>query len=157
MGYESVTDQKITTLLTIAKGVTNPKTRESNKDGHTQRNYKVRSADGQEFTLYVRQNLKIEDDFSCGLQWHMPSGDSLTLVRYNGSSHWHPNRLEKTEIDFSCHIHRATEKYIKAERKPEGFAEQTDRYSTLSGALHCLVTDCKISGLSTAADHPKLF
>jgi hypothetical protein len=29
----------------------------------------------------------------------------------------------------------------------------TDRYNTVEGALHCLVTDCKISGISTTPDN----
>jgi hypothetical protein len=47
----------------------------------------------------------------------------------------------------------ATEKYIKANRKAEGFAMATDKYDTVEGALHCLVTDCKISGINTTPDN----
>ena len=157
MGYESLTDQQIGDLLSATKRVTNPGGKESSKPGHTQRNYKVLSNDGHEYTLYVRQNSKVEDDFSCGLLWHMPSGEILTLIRYNGSSHFHPNRIEETELDFVCHIHKATERYIAAGRKPEGYAEETDRYATVDGALHCLTKDCKISGLNTTPDHPDSF
>ena len=94
----------------------------------------------------------MEDDFSCGISWVSPSGEVLTLKRYNGPSHDHPNHLEKTKVGYNCHIHIASEKYIKANKKPEGFAEATKRYITLDGALHCLVTDCKISGIQTNMD-----
>jgi hypothetical protein len=157
MGCESLTDEKINLILLSNKQIKNPQSKELDKGSHTQRNYKVTSLDGQEYTLYVRQSKLVNDDFSCGLLWHMPSGEVITLVRYNGSSHYHPNHLEETELDFACHIHRATERYIQAGKKPEGYAEETTRYSTINGALHCLTTDCKISGLKTEEDHPDLF
>ena len=153
----TINDARIAELLSLDKTVTNPRSRTVDRGSHKQGNYRVESKDGQSFTLYTRQNNKMEEDFSCGLLWYMPSGDVLTLVRYNGSSHPHTNRLEKSELDFSCHIHRATEKYIMAGKKAEGFAEPTNRYSTLAGALHCLVTDCNISGLLTQPEQPRLF
>lgn len=55
-------------------------------------------------------------------------------------------------MGYNCHIHLATEKYIKANRKAEGFAEETDRYKTLEGALHCLLSDCNVKGLMTIPD-----
>jgi len=54
-------------------------------------------------------------------------------------------------------IHKATERYILANRKPEGFAVKTEKYYTLKGAIHCLVHDCHITGLQTEQDLPKLF
>jgi hypothetical protein len=68
-------------------------------------------------------------------------------------NHDHPNYLEKVKLGYTCHIHIATERYIKANRKAEGFAEATNRYNTVEGALHCLVTDCKISEISTTLDN----
>ncbi len=154
---ESVSDTKIAQLLASPKRVTNPNAREGDKASHLQKNFRVVSPDGHEFTLYWRQNKRIKEDFSCGLAWHMPSGETLTLVRYNGSSHPHPNRLEGTAVEFECHIHRATERYIRANLKPEGFAEPTDRYRSVAGALHELMSDCNITGIKTEPDHPDLF
>jgi hypothetical protein len=95
----------------------------------------------------------MEDSFSCGINWVAPNGECLTLKRYNGPSHFHPNHMEGTKTSYECHIHIATERYIKANRKPEGFAEATDRYVTLEGAFHCLITDCHISGIGTTPDN----
>lgn len=74
------------------------------------------------------------------------------LLRYNGPSHFHPNWLEKQDLHHVCHVHRATERYIQANRKADGYAEVTQRYRTVKGALHELVTDCRIEGLTTEAD-----
>jgi hypothetical protein len=99
----------------------------------------------------------MEDSFSCGINWLAPNGESFPLKRYNGPSHNHPNALENEKLGYVCHVHIATEKYLKANLKPTGFAIKTTQYSTLPGALHCLVNDCNIMGISTVPDQPKLF
>lgn len=156
MAFESITDEKIAELIAMPKKVVTPGTRPKVKGKHEQYNYKVCSSenDEHEFELFTRQNLRedMEDDFSCGISWIAPTGESFTFRRYNGSSHDHPNHLEKVKLGYSCHIHMATEKYIRSNRKIEGFAEVTDRYRSLKGALHCLVIDCNISGLKTESD-----
>ncbi len=156
MAFESLTNDKIADLLNCLKKLTNPQSRSKEKEGHEQVNYRVVATDGSnhEFEVYKRQNLRegMEDDFSCGISWVAPNGETLTLKRYNGSSHNHPNKLENISLGYNCHIHIATEKYIKANKKAEEFAEVTDRYNTLEGALHCLVIDCKISGIQTSPD-----
>lgn len=156
MAFESLTDDKIADLLNCPKRLTNPQARKKNKEGHEQVNYRAIASDnsGHQFEIYKRQNLRegMEDDFSCGISWLAPNGETLTLKRYNGPNHDHPNHLEKLRLGYTCHIHMATEKYIKANRKAEGFAMATDRYNTVEGALHCLVLDCKISGMSTTPD-----
>lgn len=157
MAFESLTDDKIADLLNCPKRLLNPQARNKNKDGHDQINYKAVTLDnsGSEFVIYKRQNLRsgMEDDFSCGISWLAPNGETLTLKRYNGPNHDHPNHLEKVKLGYTCHIHIATEKYIKNNRKAEGFAMASAKYATVEGALHCLVTDCKISGLSTTPDN----
>ena len=157
MAFESLTDDKIADLLNCPKRLTNPQARSKQKEGHEQINYKVTSIDGSdhEFEVYRRQNLRdgMEDDFSCGISWIAPNGETLTLKRYNGPNHDHLNHLEKERLGYTCHIHIATKKYVTANRKPEGYAETTKRYTTIEGALHCLVTDCKISGIQTKPDN----
>lgn len=156
MAFESLTDDKIADLLNCPKKLTNPQAKTKEKEGNEQVNFKVIALDetGHEFEVYKRQNLRegMEDDFSCGIKWIAPNGETLTLKRYNGSSHNHPNHLEKVKLGYNCHIHIATEKYIKANRKVDGFAEVTNRYNSLDGALHCLVEDCKISNIKTTSD-----
>jgi len=157
MAFESLTDDKIADLLNCPKHLVNPQVKSKIKDGHEQVNYRAKALDNSdhEFEIYKRQNLRegMEDDFSCGISWISPNGETLTLKRYNGPSHDHPNHLEKQRLGYTYHIHIATEKYIKANRKAEGFAFVTDKYNTIEGALHCLITDCKISGISTTPDN----
>ncbi|MCA0448009.1 MAG: hypothetical protein LCH54_17465 [Bacteroidetes bacterium] len=156
MSFESLTDDKIADLINCQKRLTNPQARVVIKDGHEQINFNVIATDdsGYKFEVYKRKNTRdgMDDDFSCGLLWISPNGEVLTLRRYNGSSHNHRNQLEKNQLGSTHHIHFASEKYIKANKKAEGFAEPSTRYKTLDGALHCLLSDCNISGLKTVSD-----
>jgi hypothetical protein len=154
---ESLLQTRIDELLSMVKRVKNPNARAITKGQHEQINYQIEGSDDETFNLYCRQNLKVLEDFSCGLSWNTPSGEVLTLVRYNGSSHPHTNQIEGQRLDFVCHIHTVTTHYLDAGKKPEGYAEETSRYDTLKGALDCLVRDCNISGILTTPDAPKLF
>lgn len=157
MGIEALNDDKIEELITVFKRVVKPKVNWSDKTSHRQKNYDVMDTDGREtFTVYVRQNLRITDDFSVGLLWHSPDGEKLTLVRYNGPSHPHRNHLENATLEFACHIHRATRRYIDAGKKADGYAMPTTAYSTVEGALDALIRDCNIYGLSTQPDQLRL-
>lgn len=157
MAFESLSDEIIAALVACPKKLLNPHAKKKIKEGHEQVNFRVAATDksGHFFSVYLRQNLRegMTHDFSCGISWLAPNGESVTLRRYNGPSHNHFNHLEQTRLGSTCHIHEATERYIKANRKPEGYASETTRYTSLDGAFHCLVTDCKITGIRTRPDH----
>ena len=156
MTIEALTDDQIESLVKMPKRVTNPNAKKVIKPGHWQKNYALDVTDGKyRFVIYVRQNTEIEVDFSVGLRLELHGSEPLTLVRYNGSSHRHPNKIEKTVIDHQCHIHRATERYIASGKKPDGFAELNTNYRTVYGALHCLVHDCSVENLMTSPDGPE--
>jgi len=141
------TDEQIEALLRAPKRVLNPGARWKLQRGANQKNFELESDDGKQFTLYLRQNIRVASNFSCGLLLRHPQGP-VTLTRYNGSDHDHDNPLDiDTRVLAACHIHVATERYMRMGRKPEHFAESTDRYTDLQGALRSLVEDCKITGI----------
>lgn len=141
-------DNDIKMLLCLPKRVINPGARIKDQRGSRQLNYDIEGAEGQTFRLFIRQNLRIDTSFSCGLLFISPSGESLTLTRYNGSDHDHSNPLDASEkLLMTPHIHVATERYLAASRKAEHFAEATDRYIDLIGAVRALVNDCHIDGV----------
>ena len=90
-----LTDGELEQFRSRPKKVTNPGARWSLKPGHRQRNYNVVSLGDESvrFHLYLRQSMADETDFSCGLALIQPGGRSLSLVRYNGSSHRHGDIL----------------------------------------------------------------
>ena len=63
------------------------------------------------------------------------------LCRYNGKSHEHSNSLESQKF-YDFHVHRATARYQQAGSREDSFAEPTDRYNDLDGAVRCLIQDC---------------
>ena len=152
------TDSDIEVLLRMSKRVENPRTKQSVEGKHLRNDYRLLGDDEKsEFALFVRQSTVLPESFSVGLRWLPESGEDVTLFRCNGPSHPHSNSLEGERFEFVCHVHRATERYLAAGKKDEGFAIPSSDYTTVGGALHCLVTYCKISGLNTRADERDLF
>lgn len=148
MDLQSITDEIVNMLLKCPKTIKNVKAKKTQKAKHSEKNYDVYSDDGAySFTLITRQSLMIRESFSCGLLWHAASGQKIMLTRYNGSDHPHTNPIEDGYFESSCHIHKATERYIGLGRKPELYAEPSSRYKNLEEAFRCLIEDCKISGL----------
>lgn len=151
MGDIILTDEQIEHLLEAPKAATSSSARWKTQRGSRQRNYDLQSQDGKLlFSLYLRQNERLKESFSCGLLYLHAGGEKVTLARYNGSDHPHYNPLDGTRSDNHCHIHRATERYMAAGRKSEQFAESTDRYKDLDGALRAIIDDCKITGIRLA-------
>jgi hypothetical protein len=151
MNFDAITDIDIAELIKLEKKVKNPGSRWSESRGNKQRNYNVSGGDFL-FSLYLRQNTYDEQHFSCGLSVIKPDGQKLTLLRYNGANHPHG------DIKYACHIHRASERAIRERKKPEWYADETNLYHTLEGALFQLCKDANISGLANLkADEPDLF
>ena len=157
MTIKLYTGEELEELCVTYKQVTNPKARwrekPTHKPGHLQRSYKAKGKQDEtlRFEIYQRQSILDEQDFSCGIAFLPLGGSRLTLARYNGPSHPHE------EIFYQPHIHRATAEAIAAGKKPEREAIETDRYTTLEGALYCLIQDFHLTGIVAKPDHGRLF
>ena len=155
------TDEKFEHLRQMGKQIKNPGARWGERPkshiGHRQRNFKAVAVDVPDFNfgVYMRQNTDVEEDFSCGIEYRPLAGSAIVLARYNGPSHWH--RDADRVIDRRPHIHRASERAISMGKKPDWFAEETDRFDTVEGALACLMEDYFLTGISDIQhDHPRL-
>lgn len=112
------------------------------EDVHKRGEIKVLGSAGSIFHIKVRQNTINPLNFSVILvyEFREKTGD-FRLRRYNGKSHEHSNKLEGTKLrDF--HIHYASERYQALGFYEDAYAEVTDRYTDLGGALNCLIADC---------------
>lgn len=106
------------------------------KRGHRVQEKEVEGQSGAKFHLIVRQNVKVPTDFSVILAYAMPSlHRRFRLRRHNGSSHRHPNKIEGNVVE-GPHVHIATQRYQEAGFKEDAYAEVTDRYTDLSGAIN---------------------
>lgn len=142
-------------MAAVKKRVVSGPEKPKAKGKHHEWDFDAVGDDGSRFRVYLRQNTILADDFSCGIRWDMNDGESLTLARYNGSSHGHPNVIEETRLPPTFHIHRATARYIAAGRQPEGFAEESALYTDLSGAVRLLASQFNVSGLEGMYESPK--
>ncbi len=112
------------------------------KRGHSETELNVNGSAGSQFCIILRQSEKNALDFSLILAILPASSTTLfRLRRYNGKSHEHTNKLEH-ETFYGFHIHQATERYQAAGMDEESFAEPTDRYADLEGAIDCMISDC---------------
>jgi hypothetical protein len=116
------------------------------KRGHLEASKQVEGADGSKFRLIVRQNRMDVLDFSVILGWDMPSLMRVfKLMRCNGLSHQHRNPLEYQEAFFDYHVHVATERYQLHGSSEEHYAEPTNAYTDLKGAIRHLLTSCSFA------------
>lgn len=94
--------------------------------------------------LYSRRNLDpaVHGDWSVGLVYTDYAEHSYRVLRCNGPHPTpHTNRLENVTFTALPHIHRLTERYQAHKRtKGDGYAEPTDAYSSMEGALEHLAT-----------------
>jgi len=120
---DALTDEQIAAFLEMPKRVENPNAKARSEGRHSRRDFRVVSTDGfQEFALFTRQSLLLPQGFSAGLRWLAKSGDSVMLMRCNGSDHPHANSIEHDKFEPVCHIHQATERYLAVGKKSEGYA-----------------------------------
>ena len=103
MGDIILTDEQIERLLGTPKTAISSNARWKTQRGSRQRNYDLKSQDGKLlFSLYLRQNERLKESFSCGLLYLHAGGEKVTLARYNGSDHPHYNPLDGTRSDNHC-------------------------------------------------------
>lgn len=112
------------------------------KRGHKDWDLDVQGASVSQFRVVVRQSDANPLDFSAILIYLPPgTNHQFRLRRYNGRSHTHSNKVENQHFhDF--HIHMATERYQEMGMREDSYAESSDRYADLDGALWCLQENC---------------
>lgn len=140
-----LSDLEIARLIAERKplpyGLNNPTLVSANR--HMRADFAVVADSGEEFKVHLRQSEEDGLDFSAILRYRSRiSGTWIILRRYNGKSHEHSNALDEKVRFFDYHIHTATERYQRARMNPESYAEVTNRYVDMHGAIECLINDC---------------
>lgn len=154
-----LTDQEIQDLIVEEKTIDIPISQFTSnfkdKRGHREYDLVIERLDTSAFKIIIRQGIENPLDFSAILGF-IPAGKNevFRLRRYNGKSHFHSNKLEYNSGFYDFHIHTASERYQLEGMKEEHFAEVTDRYADLHGAIDCLVSDC---GIISNDPQPSLF
>jgi hypothetical protein len=121
---------------TVEPGALTPTVR---KGAHRETQRSITTAQGSSFRLIVRQSTLDPFDFSVILGYELPDTTRVfRLRRHNGNSHDHPNRIEQT-VARGFHVHLATERYQLAGYEEDGYAETTNSYSDLVGAIRSMI------------------
>lgn len=111
------------------------------KRGHDEAELTV-AAQGFDFRVFLRRSQFNPLLFSCVLGVMPRSTYTLfRLRRYNGPHGDHTNVIERTRVS-GTHIHIATERYQELGLREDGYAETTDRFTTLDQAINCMLADC---------------
>ena len=148
----SFTDSEIQQLISEPKVLTsgdhaNLRVLPRQKKQHKEQLIEIpRSADPNSFfKIILRQNTLNHLDFSAILAIGFRTTNlDFKLRRYNGKSHRHHNKIEG-DLFYDFHIHTATERYrANGYPKEESFAERTDRFSDLHGAIKAMIEDCNV-------------
>lgn len=136
-------DQEITALIKEHKVLTNErrnKFRKTTYRGNDEYRLNVTGEKGNEFQVIVRMSVFNKLNFSVILGVKVPPPKKFfRLKRYNGN-HEHTNTIEDEKIN-GFHIHTATERYQVNSVREEDYAELTECYTDVNGALKCLFAD----------------
>lgn len=140
-----ITDDMINCMITCNKIITkNPKRLMEEHGVNLRNDMELSSSDGQEhFSVFIRQNTQLPDNFSLGLIWkNAELNKNIILYRCNGP---HGGNI-KIKEHFKPHIHKINAKNIENEiYKPtiEGI-EMTAEYNTFDEALSFFCLYCGI-------------
>lgn len=149
-----VTDEEIESLLRDPKvpvGRIPSKFRE--KGAHREVDVLLKGISGNDYTLLLRQSRELYHDFSCGLRLTRRGAEDFILLRLNGNSHAHINHIEKQRFCGRFHVHRATARYF-LRGKAEHYAEVTEQYENLDGALAHMLDLAAITGIPSSLRIP---
>lgn len=114
------------------------------KKGHKEQELILKRKDGSDFKIILRQSRINILDFSVILGYVPPKSNIMfRLRRYNGKSHEHTNIIEKTTF-YDFHMHIATLKYQEAGLREDGYAEISEEYADIHGAMDCFIKDCNL-------------
>ncbi|MXZ90736.1 MAG: hypothetical protein F4W95_05325 [Chloroflexi bacterium] len=118
-----------------------------NRVGRHETEVDLTGTGGTPFRILISLRHSSPENFTVILMLNSPTHPNFPLLRYDGGSHDHRNRLEGNRIIRRPHIHRATERYQIAtyQRRPDGYAEETKRYQDLAGAWDCFRSDANLA------------
>lgn len=143
-----LSDNEIQSLIADEKPITSQivkqlKPKPLDKRKHMECEQDIESVSGKKFRIRVRLNSINPHDFSVILSYFNRNDKSwYVLRRYNGNSHRHTNKIEKTKFVREYHIHQATERYQMKGLRIEEYAEPTEAYSNWRDALSLMLIEC---------------
>lgn len=141
------TQEELNYLIKCEKTITSPPKKVMTQDkGHYRNSMLLQSKDGvNNFSLFIRKNVKFEENFSIGLVYHPKDGsEKITIFRCNGPHGIHVNDFMEGKYHDSYHIHIAKDFNINAGKKSDLYAKSTQDYINLNEAILYCIKYCNI-------------
>ncbi|OUO91863.1 hypothetical protein [Cloacibacillus sp. An23] len=156
-----MTDEELQALIklpkTISKHEMNKLTSPVEEYGYYRSDARLSADSDCRFIMRTRQAADDPMDFSVILSVELPDGKQFNLVRCNGSSHVHRNKIERTRVR-GMHRHIATQRYMEQKADAEGYAEKIDEYNSLEEAIQYMLQFAKVTPQALAeSGTPSLF
>lgn len=156
-----MTDEELQALIELPKIISKNEmhklTSPVEEYGYYRADAKLSADSDCRFILRTRQATDDPLDFSVILSIELPDGKQFNLVRCNGSSHTHRNKIERTRVR-GMHRHIATQRYMERKTDAEGYAEKIDEYNSLEEAVLYMLQFAKITLQALAeSGTPSLF
>ncbi len=127
--------------------VVQPKKKVKQNGKHTENAFDMKEESGaHSFTVFMRQNTELPEDFSVGCVWNRSEDKSLLLTRYNGNHGEHKNFLTGEKFE-GFHIHTFSTELYQMGISPLNNAIVTDKYASLNEALYCFSQDLNIANV----------
>ncbi|MEJ2267479.1 MAG: hypothetical protein P8X70_00155 [Nanoarchaeota archaeon] len=133
-GVLMITDEEIKSLIEekkILKSELKPTFREGRSSQKFEK--EIEGENGNKFKIVIRISNFNPSDFSIILCTKI-AGKWFRLMRCNGDSHEHTNKLEEEKIS-GYHIHYATGRYQENGYREENYAKSTNKFSDWKKAL----------------------
>jgi hypothetical protein len=128
---------RINELIECDKEITDAPTRDYEDEyRHRRKDFRLRAIDDPKllFSVFMRQSLEFDEDFSLGLVYLSPDGKRMTLVRYNGQHDQSNDPYDLVKPHFQYHVHKATPENLNNGRYDKHPASATRLYASFAEA-----------------------
>jgi hypothetical protein len=158
MPVAKFTQSEIDRLISCPKSIDSAPSKSLVDDGAYRRNGAgLVATDGTQgaFSMYIRQNVAFEENFSVGLVYSSNDGrGDITLLRCNGKHGAFNAQYDPNNWHTHNHIHKASESDLDAGFRPEKHATLTTAFASLEEAVQYFLKTVNLNAKDAAKHFP---
>jgi hypothetical protein len=129
-------------IISCEKLITEGPTREFKEENrHRHKDMRLQDCQDstQQFSVFIRQSLEFDEDFSLGLVYLSMDGKRMTMIRYNGQHDQSNDPYDQAKTHFQYHIHKATPENLNNGYYDKHPASTTGNYASFAEATHAFL------------------